>query len=195
MDFSKISLPDFLLADLYKEGLVVIDNEINKPAKTNITPAATPPPEPAAPVFEERKFTAPPPGKSLAYLGSNKKNIAIVVEDTEALHLQDELLEFLSNILGACKLNLADVAIVNKSHQPVDSNRLKAELSPAVVLLFGIETSAIELPFSIPDYKVQQFNNCAYLQAPSLGKFRGTGNDAKLEKSKLWVCLKNLFGL
>lgn len=195
MSFDKINLPDFMLAELYKEGLVVIDNDINLLKKTDAKPeipaakeiTAAAPPQPLIP--------PKPAGASLSYLGSNAKNIAILVNDGAAIHLQDDLLELLSKILEACKLNLADVAIINTFHQQLDDQRLRKELAPSLTVLFGIETTAIELPFSIPDYKVQQFNNCAYIQAPSLEKMRGTSTEARLEKSKLWACLKTHFGI
>jgi hypothetical protein len=58
-----------------------------------------------------------------------------------------------------------------------------------------VETTAVDLPFSIPMYKTQAFNNCTYLQVASLEKMSGTSNEAKLEKSRLWVCLKTIFGI
>lgn len=195
MNSEKIILPDFLLADLYKDSLVVIDNEIHAPKKRNnrqdtatkeelilVNPVAT-------------KNTDAAVDKPLAYLGNNKKNISIVVSDPIAIHLDDTSLEILSAILSACKLNLADVAIINKYNQEVNNVILKKETTPAVVLLFGVETASIGLPFSIPDYKVQQFDHCSYIQSASLTKMTGSSTAAKLEKSKLWVCLKNLFGI
>lgn len=117
------------------------------------------------------------------------------MKDEHAIHLQDELLDILSAILSACKLNLADVAIVNAKNQQVNEAVLKTELKPSSVLLFGLETSEIGLPFTMSDYKIYQFNNCSYLQAASLEKMKGNSNDAKVEKSKLWVCLKTLFNI
>ena len=193
MSFHKITLPDLLLADLYKEGLVVLPGEVPQSRDLQLTEkndeAVT-----VSPAQKEK------PGKKeaskpLSYLGSNKKNISIVVKDEAAIHLQDELLDILSAILSACKLNLADVAIINSYTQEVNDNVLRKELQPSSVILFGVETSQAGLPFSIPDYKIQQFNNCAYLQSASLEKMKGNSTEAKLEKSKLWVCLKNLFSV
>ncbi len=190
MSFDKTNLPDLLLAGLYKDSLVVIDGDVAG-VKNTENKSIPSPPEPAQ--------VDPSPAQSadgnIAYLGNNKKNISIIVKDEEAIHLQDGLLEILSNILNACKFNLADVAIINMHGQAVDDNRLRKELMPSVVLLFGVETAAIGLPFRIPEYKVQQFNNCAYLQAASLAHMKGSSTEAKLEKSRLWVCLKSLFNI
>ncbi len=193
MSFADNNLPDFLLADLYKNSLVLVDNDVTIKTK----------PETKHIISEEinQSFDEPliiprkAANEPLAYLGNNGKHICIVVKDEQAIHLQDELLNILSAILGACKLNLADVAIVNTKTQDVNDEILRKSLSPKTVLLFGVTTNEVDLPFSIPDYKVQGFNNCNYLQVAGLEIMKGASNEAKLEKSKLWVCLKSLFGI
>jgi hypothetical protein len=194
MSFQKINLPDVLLADLYKEGLVVIDKEpaIGKKSRKKENPEDE---TEAMPVNETASKISEVETERLSWLGSNQKHISIIVKDDQAIHLQDDLLDILSAILGACKLNLADVAIINMHNHQVSEARLKSELNPSAVLLFGVETSQIELPFKIPDYKIQPFNNCSYLQAAALEKMKGNSTEAKVEKSKLWVCLKTLFGV
>jgi hypothetical protein len=195
MKSEKIILPDFLLADLYKDSLVLVDKEIHASEKRNNRQ------EPASeeemilvnPVTKKTSDIAS--NKPLAYLGSNKKQISIIVNDATAIHLDDSLLQILSAILNACKLNLADVAIINMNTQQVNDATVRKELAPTVVLLFGVETATVGLPFSIPDYKVQQFDNCSYVQAASLTKMTGSTTEAKMEKSKLWLCLKDMFNL
>jgi hypothetical protein len=195
MSFTDKNLPDFLIADLYKTSLVLVDNDLpikTKPKTTTIVSEEFNEPQiPEVPLIIAKKAADEP----LAFLGNNGKRISIVVKDDHAIHLQDELLHILSAILGACKLNLADVAIINTQTQEVNDVFLRRDLSPKNVLLFGVTTTEIDLPFSIPDYKVQAFNNCNYLQAASLIKMKGATNEAKVEKSKLWVCLKTLFGI
>jgi hypothetical protein len=51
------------------------------------------------------------------------------------------------------------------------------------------------LPFSIPDYQVQQYANCTFLSAKDLHQMTNDSQDAKLEKTKLWICLKKIFGV
>jgi hypothetical protein len=195
MSFNKIILPDHMLAELYKDSLVLIDNELNSTPRTAAT--ASPGTEEKMILVSEKttEKTIAQTGEPLSWLGSNNKNISIIVNDTLSRHLQDELLEILSAILSACKLNLADVAIINTAGQEVKDVLVRKALSPRVVLLFGVETAAIDLPFSIPMYKTQSFDNCTYLQAASLEKMKGASSEAKLEKSRLWVCLKSIFGI
>jgi len=194
MNFQNVHLPDFLVADLFKDNLVVLDNEMQQSnvGKKQPKPVEAEQSIPPLPTIQKK---IPATDKPLSYLGKNNKHISIVVYDENAIHLQDDLLEMLSAILNACKLNLADVSIINTHTQLVNDELLRKELSPAVVLLFGIPTAQINLPFSIPDYKAQAFNNCTYLQAASLQQMNGKSEAARLEKSKLWVCLKNIFGV
>jgi len=188
----KIILPDFLLADLYKDSLVMIDKEIYATEKRNNTQEQE---EMILVTPEAKKTSDSASNQQLAYLGNNNRHISIIVNDVTAIHLDDASLQILSAILSACKLNLADVAIINMHTQQVNDATIRKELSPRFVLLFGVETAAINLPFSIPDYKVQQFNNCAYVQASSLSKMMGSTTEAKMEKSKLWLCLKDMFNV
>jgi hypothetical protein len=189
MNSFKIHLPDFVLTELYKDSIVILND-----ADTKVEQSTTKDAE--AYLSKQRAATTNnSKHEHLSYLGSNKKHISIIVNDAEAIHLQDDLLEILSAILSACKLNLADVAIVNMHKQHLDDKILRNELSPAITILFGVETTAIDLPFSIPIYKPQPFNNCTYMQSVSLEEMRGSSTEAKVEKSKLWVSLKSLFGL
>ncbi len=173
MNEENIQLPDFLIAELYKNSLIVTD-ELPKPVKTK-----------------------PKQGKPIAergwYLGSNLRKITLLVSEKDAVYLQDDSLQFLSAILGACKLNLGDVAIVNFENDPVDYGFLKEKLSPSFLLLFGVTAQQVQLPFTIPFYQVQKYDACQFLLAPSLHTMLGTTQEAKLEKSKLWLCLKKMF--
>jgi len=126
------------------------------------------------------------------FLGDNEKNILLVVNYTQAVHLPDEQLNFITSILTACKLGLADVAILNISNNKNCSYKnFQQQLGSRQVFLFGIEPKQIELPVQFPEFQIQPFNNCTYLIAPSLQELE---ND-KLLKSKLWVCLKKIFNL
>ena len=63
-------------------------------------------------VLIESESIAVPEKENIAFLGNNKKNIVVLVNYTDVPFLPDEQLNFLMNILGACHLTLADVAIV-----------------------------------------------------------------------------------
>lgn len=177
MEFDKNPLPNFVVADLYKKNLFVID--------TIATPIYTP----NQPVVQEEVVV------ELNYLGENKKQICILLKDANAVHINEEDLNFLTNILAACKLNVADVAIINIQHQPVDFNLLKNELGCKFLILFNITTNAINLPFMLPNYQVQAYNGCSILTASSFQNMQGNSQEAKIEKSKLWISLKNMFSI
>ena len=181
MDLNNIELPASLVAELYPSSLSE-SNDI--PVKKMV-------------VVEVIKDVVPPiaitgndaPWKSL---GSNFKNILIIVKSNEAVHLTDNELTFLTGILTACKLTLADVAIVNLNNRSETSYKeLTTHFKSKVVLLFDTEPAAFGLPMSFPHYQIQAFANNSFLYSPSLKELE---ND-KVEKSKLWVCLKRLFNL
>ena len=104
----KIQLPDFILADLYKENLVIL-KEIQVIEKQT------------AKIKNELPETK-------WFLGDNKKNICIVVNDLEAVYLNEDLLNFLTTILDACKLNLGDVAILNYNNNNFQYSFIKEQL-------------------------------------------------------------------
>lgn len=175
MNSHNIQLPDFLIADLYRHSIVMVNEE------------------------PEAEKTTPKPGKPITerqwYLGSNLQKITIIVNEKQAVYLPDASLQFLSAILGACKLNLGDVAIVNFENDPFVYPVLKEKLAPGFLLLFGVTAKQIDIPFTVPYYQVQQHDNCSFLLAPPLDVMLGESQEAKLEKSKLWLCLKKMFNV
>ncbi|MEN9684569.1 MAG: hypothetical protein RLZZ28_355 [Bacteroidota bacterium] len=168
-------LPDFLIADLYKNSLIITEEEpkIEKHAPKAEKPAV------------ERQW----------YLGSNLQKITLLVNEKEAVYLKEDSLQFLSAILGACKLNLGDVAIVNYHRDSIGYIDIKQQLNPVYFLLFGVTAKEVKLPFTVPYYQVQQYDNCQFLLCPALDYMLGTSQEAKLEKSKLWLSLKKMFGI
>ena len=175
-------LPPFVIASLYKDELVLIDDQkssnANKPKKG------------------EAVVTAPQKiQKPISYLGDNQKKVTILLQDITAVHVADESLQFLTAILAACKLNMGDVAIVNTVHQPVQYTQIKTELKPSTIILFDISTASIALPFEVPHYQVQQYDNCTLLFSAPLQSMLVKTDAAKLEKGKLWNALKKTFNI
>ncbi len=177
MSINHIELPASVVVDLYHLSLI----DSGKPiANENIA--------------EEVLQSAAETINSYAWksLGSNLKNILIIVKTEDAVHLPDNELTFLTGILGACKLSLADVAIVNLNNHPEASYKeLTSFFKSKIVLLFDMEPASFGLPMSFPHYQIQAFAGNSFLYSPS---FKNLEND-KVEKSKLWVCLKRLFNL
>ena len=122
----------------------------------------------------------------------NKKNILVVVNYKDVIYLPDEELDLLTNMLTACKLSIADVAIINLNKIETPSyKKIISELNSEVILLFGTEPSALELPVDFPHFQVQSFNSYTFLYTPPLENIK---ND-KVLKSKLWVCLRRIFNV
>jgi len=129
---------------------------------------------------------------NISFLGDNLKRIVFLVENTEAIYLPDDQLSFLLDILTACKLTMADIAIVNLTNsKQVTYKEISKVLNAEIVILFGLSPDAISLPLQIPHYQVQKFNNQVYLSSVGLKQLQAD----KLEKMKLWSCLKKNFTL
>ena len=173
-DLNHIKLPASVVADLYHSSLIDMDETLVSKAVTDNT---------------ETRPAALPGWK---WLGENRKNILIIVSYPDAVHLPDNDLVFLTGIIGACKLSMADVAVVNLNNHPQASYKeLVAFFKSKIVLLFAVEPAAFGLPMSFPHFQIQPFAGNSFLFSPSLKELE---ND-KVLKSKLWVCLKRLFNL
>ncbi|MBC7874298.1 MAG: hypothetical protein H7Y01_09900 [Ferruginibacter sp.] len=180
MDLNHIELPASVVADLYHSSLIEDVTAIKKIAVADSKEEE---------IVASREIVMPSPWKSL---GSNHKNILIIVKYNDVVHLPDNELVFLTGILTACKLSLADVTIVNISNHPDTTYKeLTGWYKSKIVLLFDIEPSVFGLPMNFPHYQIQPFAGNSFLYAPSLKELE---ND-RAEKTKLWGCLKRLFNL
>ena len=183
MSEEKIQLPDFLIADLYKHHLVDIESsnlELN-------------------PTVSKEKVTiskvAAIQTETIRFLGENGKGIIIIVNQPEAAFLIEEDLSFLVNILRACQFNLNDIAIINQAKQKTNYEMMKSELNVSTILLFEVDPSAIKLPFLIPPFQVQNFDERRIMLCPALHKINQATQDGKLLKTKLWISLKKVFDI
>lgn len=129
------------------------------------------------------------------YLGNYEKKFVVLVNDESNVYVSDENLQFLTGVLNACKMNLAQIALINLHNHPINFQQLKQDLQPEFIVAFGINALQMELPFSMPDYQVQQYSNCSVLTAPALRELNQTTAAAKAEKAKLWNCLKKMLNL
>lgn len=183
MNEQKIHLPDFLIADLYKGSLVDLNRfggqkDLSEAEETEKKTNAT------APAAEKIKF-----------FGENKKKLTVLVNQPEAVFLIEKDLTFLINILKACQLFLADIAIINVAKQQVSFEEIKEQMEPKNILLFDVDPVAIKLPFLIPAFQLQQFSGCTIMVAPPLSYLNQPTEEGKVLKSKLWVSLKKIFNL
>jgi len=167
MDLNHIELSPALVADLFQSSLIETDEQTVVSTKTSVV---------------EQPL--------IKWLGENKKKVLLIFNYTEAVYLPDEDLNFLTGILGACKLSIADVAIVNLNKYPgITYKELLEQLKSRTVFLFGVEPTALGLPMSFPQFQIQAFANCTFLFASTLTQLEAD----KTLKSKLWVCLKRIF--
>ncbi len=176
MELNQIILNDNLLTELYSSFLIEEDRVINK--EFGIA-------EPLSnmDIVNDHPF-------EFKHLGTNSKNILIVVHYPETAFLPDDHLHFLTKIISACKLSLADVAIINHHHYYEKTfEEITTHFKCNKVLLFAISPKEFGMPIHFPFYQIQSFNKTIFLSCPPLHEL--LNKDA--EKRKLWECMKAIF--
>jgi len=164
MSLNDIHLSPFLIQQLYKKTLV----DVNPSKPDTVTSNDT----------------------SISFLGKNEKNILLVINEEETVFLSDTDLNLLVGILSACKLTLADVALINfDKNKTAFYDNLMLQFSPQCVLLFGVSPAALSFPLHFPNYQLQQYNNQTYVSSASL---KILGEDIS-QKKTLWSCLQKYF--
>lgn len=167
MNLNNITLSPRLLTDLYSHSLIEgtkVQAKVKEPVKKA--------------------------GKN--YLGDNLQRVVIASEYAHAVFIPEESLDFLTTILAACNLSLADVAILNlHDMEPAEAHSLITSLNAEKLLLFGVETTRAGLPVRFPHYQKQVVNQLTCLSAPMLEEIGQT----KEKKGKLWASLKILFNI
>ena len=181
---NNIELPPFIIAELFKNSLVEINENMNiSSIKDDFIPK--PNKEQLAQVVAEDKI----------YLGNNLKQVSIVVSEADERIINHKDLSFLTSILKACQFNQEDIAIFNQLKTPVTYSFLKENLQAKYILVFGVEPPEIKLPFIIPNFQVQQYASCTIIIAPPLADMNNDNEEGKLLKTKLWMSLQRCFNL
>ena len=185
MTLNNIQLSPLLLTNMYRNSLIEA-NETQKTRKKAVGESPTI----NAVVNKNDVLTKDPMAIGWKYLGEYKKNILLVVRYPTATYIPDEQLNFLTSVLGACKLSLGDIAILNLTNAPsVLHKDIQNKFKSSVTILFGLTPEELEMPVNFPEFQVQAFNNCTFLHTPTLEKLETD----KVLKSKLWVCLRKIF--
>lgn len=122
-------------------------------------------------------------------LGKNQSHVLFIINDTNHKFLPDEEMELLTKLVSACKLSIEDIALVNFNSNKYTYQQFNDQFQPKKILIFGVNTAELELPFDIPHFQVQQFQQQFYLTAPSFTNF-SQNTDLKKE---LWSSLQKLF--
>lgn len=172
MSLQNTTLPEILIADLYKNNFLVSSAYAD---------------EKQIEIIDEIKSGA------IKFLGNNFKKIVILVNQPSEVFLPEKHLEFLAKILAACKLNIGDVAIVNEGFKFADIHAIKQQLKPNHFILFGIDPTELKLPLNFPHFKIQNYADSTYLSVPALDVLNSDTEEGKLLKTKLWVCLRTMF--
>jgi len=172
MSLDNLHFPEIVIAELYKNTLVAV--------KDNPLPDGN------------ATITSEPASDTLQYLGDHLKKTCILVDYPNDLYISEAPLGFLANVLKACSLNLADIAIVNQAKQQASLKTLRNQLNPENLISFGIHSTLSGLP-EIPVFTITQYENMALLNAPALEAFNINNEESKLLKTKLWFCLKEMF--
>ena len=187
MTLNNIQLSRSLLTNMYRNSLI----ETNEAQKTQKKAVGESPVKSA--VENKKEVLAKDPVViGWKYLGEYKKNILLVVRYVTVAYIPDEQLNFLTSVLGACKLSLGDIAILNLTNAPsVLHKDIQNKFKSSIMILFGLTPEELEMPVSFPEFQVQAFNYCTYLHTQALEKLETD----KVLKSKLWVCLRKMFNL
>lgn len=177
MSLNSIRLSQRQIADLYPETLVLTaDNYTGEESASH----------PETPVQPE------PP---IQFLGRNNRNLVILVSYPDTLHITEPSLEFLSFVLKACQLTLADVAIVNMARQNPDILQLQRELAPRHLVCFGLPDPVVGLPAGSPILTPQRMQDFQMMIAPSLEELNQQTEAVKPLKRQLWEGLKTMLGI
>lgn len=178
-NFSDIILSAAELCKLYGGNIVALD----APAAVQKTEA------------KKKPAKAQTTSTALTYLGHNERQVSFIIHSPAAGMPDEAAVAFMKKMLDACKMKLDDIALINANGQPVSVELLKKELSPSSVILFGVAPDQLGLPILFPEFKLQQHDNVTYLRVPDLSDLNQDNESGKLLKSKLWVCLRQLFQL
>lgn len=164
-------LPDFVISQLYGNNLVTVDAKISRV-------------EPQAP---ENVTTTD--NTQIQYLGSNERNVTIFTSAEHQVYIDENDLDFLTKILGACNLSLKDVAIVNLFRTQQSGNEVLKITAAKKAIIFIPQPNILGLEGNIPLYRKISFNGVDCIFANELTPLSG---DKKL-KADLWNELKTFF--
>jgi hypothetical protein len=144
-------------------------------------------------LIETQEHSAPSHKKNTwNYTGNNQKNILLLLNYPGETELSKKQHAFLEKMMNACSISYDDLALMNLNQNPgANYKNLHEYFKSKIVLLFNIEPSSFGLPISFPQFQVQSFATSTFLFIPAIEELE---KDNILE-SKLWVCLRRIFGI
>lgn len=202
MSNEKTILPNSVLVSLYKDTLVlpelakkqpeIIPNPLDAQIKTLDAQATT---TAAVQTETDKDNSSINDSRQIKYLGEHLKQVTIIVKDELAVYLNENDLTLLSSILSACKLTLADIALINVAQQKLSLHEILNVLPSKLVMIFDVSSTTLKIKLPTTLYKSIQLGDTYLLFSNSLSLMQGGDQSAKLEKGKLWAILKSLFQL
>jgi hypothetical protein len=113
-----------------------------------------------------------------------------LVNNSQDKFLGNEEMILLTNLITACQLSMEDIALVNYYNSGnINYKDLIDYFQSGKILLFGISTAELGLPFVVPNFQIQSYTEKLFISAPALKELH---NDKNLKK-ELWICLKKIF--
>jgi hypothetical protein len=97
----------------------------------------------------------------IKYLGEHLKQVTIIVKDELAVYLNENDLTLLSSILSACKLTLADVALINVAQQKLSLHEILNVLPSKLVMIFDVSSITLKIKLPTTLYKSIQLGDLA----------------------------------
>ncbi|MEY4058606.1 MAG: hypothetical protein RLZ50_1818 [Bacteroidota bacterium] len=201
MSNEKTILPNSVLVSLYKDTLVlpelakkqpeIIPNPLDAQIKTLDAQATTT----EVQTETDKDNSSINDSRQIKYLGEHLKQVTIIVKDELAVYLNENDLTLLSSILSACKLTLADIALINVAQQKLSLHEILNVLPSKLVMIFDVSSTTLKIKLPTTLYKSIQLGDTYLLFSNSLSLMQGGDQSAKLEKGKLWAILKSLFQL
>jgi hypothetical protein len=186
MKVEKTILPPAVLVSLYKDSLVLPEKEI-KPVQIAENKLLGKEQE----TIPEASEMASP----IKYLGDHHKKILVVVNDPESVYLNETDFILLTSILNACRLTIADIALINIGNQKASLHEMLTKLPSLLVIAFDLDAKALKIKLPSTLYKTTPLGETNLLFSAALSTMQGSSADAKKEKGKLWTVLKQIFQL
>jgi hypothetical protein len=187
MKEEKNKLPNSVLVNLYKESLVLG----TAPANVDKKAPTSPPIEEKNPtIAAEEPLIAP-----IKFLGEHQKKILVLVQDLDAVHLNERDFDLLTSILNACKLTIADIALINLANKNFSLHQILTQVPSDFVLIFDINPTQLKIKLPTKLYTPILLGSTELLFSNNLSQMQGIDQSSKIEKTKLWSALKLIFKL
>ncbi len=196
MELNNIQLSGELLRALYGHSLVGTepnDNELPPAAVPEAARQADPPDTVPLPnqAQDQAPDKNPPVATRIQFLGNNGRRFTVLVRYPGIPHCPDEAFTFLANLLKACQISVADVAIVNLADQQFSLEQLMDQLAPLLLVSFGDNHLTSQLPPA--DTLVPAGGpGFRYLLAPPIEQLNQQTEAVKPLKKQLWAGILQL---